>query len=242
MAVIEEGLVQARLKAAEITDGISAEPIYAAVLARLKQAGAQGHILDYGAGTGNFSRRLCAAPEFHRITAADLVEYAGHFEHPKLEWIFADLNLAMAEHAQRYDAVVAVEVIEHLENPRAVAREWFNLLKPGGSILFSTPNNESWRSFLALMVKGHFAAHTDECYPNHITALLRADMKRILIEAGFQQIAFSYSNFGLIPKLTRLNWQQVSFRGLKGLRYSDNIVCSAIKPGSASDRKWRREA
>ena len=35
--------------------------------------------------------------------------------------------------------MVSAEVIEHLENPRGVAREWFRLLRPGGSVLLSTP-------------------------------------------------------------------------------------------------------
>jgi 2-polyprenyl-3-methyl-5-hydroxy-6-metoxy-1,4-benzoquinol methylase len=126
-----------------------------------------------------------------------------------------------------FDVIVSAEVIEHLENPRAVAREWFRLLRPGGTLIFSTPNNESWRSLFALLLQGHFVAFSDSCYPAHITALLRKDMERILTEVGFSVPTFVFSNVGGIPKFPTLHWQTVSAGLLKGVRYSDNVLAIA---------------
>jgi 2-polyprenyl-3-methyl-5-hydroxy-6-metoxy-1,4-benzoquinol methylase len=128
------------------------------------------------------------------------------------------------------DVIVAVEVIEHLENPRFVAAEWFRLLKPGGVVLLSTPNNESWRSLLSLVFRGHFNAFLDRGYPAHITALLRTDLERIMAETGFEGVRFSFTDSGCTPRFTRGTWQQISHGKLKGLRYSDNVICSARKP------------
>jgi 2-polyprenyl-3-methyl-5-hydroxy-6-metoxy-1,4-benzoquinol methylase len=63
-----------------------------------------------------------------------------------------DWNVAVAIPAGSFDGAIAAEVIEHLENPRQVAREWFRSLKRGGTLILSTPNNESIRSLMALRV------------------------------------------------------------------------------------------
>jgi 2-polyprenyl-3-methyl-5-hydroxy-6-metoxy-1,4-benzoquinol methylase len=94
--------------------------------------------------------------------------------------------------SQTFDLVVSIETIEHLENPRAVMREWRRLLKPGGRLIFTMPNNENIRSILTLLVKGHFQQFTDACYPAHICALLSKDVQRITREAGFVDLTIRY--------------------------------------------------
>jgi 2-polyprenyl-3-methyl-5-hydroxy-6-metoxy-1,4-benzoquinol methylase len=146
-----------------------------------------------------------------------------------ISWQCQDLNENCALSAASFDVVIAAEVIEHLENPRQVAREWYRLLKPGGTVVLSTPNNESLRSLLAFVVRGHFAEFGDSCYPAHITALLRKDLMRILGEAGFSGVRFEFTDSGALPKLTAATWQQVSFGLLKGRRFSDNVIAIARK-------------
>ena len=150
-----------------------------------------------------------------------------------IPWYRLDLNDADGIPAASFDVVIAAEVIEHLENPRKVAREWFQILKPGGTLILSTPNNESLRSLMALLVRGHYVAFLDSCYPAHITALLRKDLVRILSEAGFSHVRFHFTNHGGLPKLPSASWQQISFGLLKGCRFSDNIIGTARVPVSS---------
>ena len=95
-----------------------------------------------------------------------------------------------------WDVIVSAEVIEHLENPRATVREWARLLKPGGLLVFSTPNNESLRSIMSLIFRGHYADFSDSSYPAHITPLLRKDIERIMQEARCGSTKVYFTNNG----------------------------------------------
>jgi 2-polyprenyl-3-methyl-5-hydroxy-6-metoxy-1,4-benzoquinol methylase len=210
-----------RHRAAEASGGISSEVIYDRIIEVIQEYDLKGRALDYGAGVGNLTSRLLALGRFQQIEAADILPLPQNLP-TAISWQHLDLNDADALPAASFDAVVAAEVIEHLENPRQVAREWFRILKPGGTLILSTPNNESIRSL--------HVAFLDSCYPAHITALLRKDLQRILTEAGFSDVRFHFTNSGGLPKLPAITWQQVSFNLLKGGRFSDNLIATARVP------------
>ena len=193
----------------------------------LKDDDLRGRALDYGAGIGNFTRKLSDRSE--HFDAADILPRPENLP-SAIARHRLDLNDADAIPATSFDVVIAAEVIEHLENPRQVAREWLRILKPGGTLILSTPNNESIRSLMALLVRGHYVAFLDSCYPAHITALLRKDLGRILTEAGFSEVRFHFTNHGGLPKLPAVSWQQVSLGLLKGCRFSDNLIATAKAP------------
>src|SRR3712207_8867553 len=78
--------------------------------------------------------------------------------------------------------------------------EWFRLLRPGGTLIATTPNNESWRAILSLIARGHFIAFTDAGYPAHLTALTRAeDRKSTRLNSSHANI--SYAVFCLKKKI-----------------------------------------
>jgi len=232
--VREADLEAERVAAARASLGTSGDPIYQMALRTIEGLGLGGHALDFGAGTGTLSRLLCERDAFHSVTAADLVSFPEAQAHSKLRWLHADLNRPLSCENSRFDVIAAIEVIEHLENPRAVVRECFRLLRPGGVLLLSTPNNESWRALIALAGRGHFVDFGDASYPAHITALVRRDLVRICREAGFETPRFVFSDHGTLPKLTRFTWQKLSRGRLRGLRYSNNLLCIARKPEPTS--------
>jgi 2-polyprenyl-3-methyl-5-hydroxy-6-metoxy-1,4-benzoquinol methylase len=225
---VTDDLRAKRRAASDQSCGTSEESIYATVERRLAEEEASGDALDFGAGTGQLTRRLYRSGRFRSIVGADLYPRAADFD-PGIGWIEGDLNDPLPRPPATFDLIVAAEVIEHLENPRAVCRELFRLLRPGGKVLLSTPNNESWRALVALVARGHFVAFGDSSYPAHITALTRLDLQRALAEAGFRQIAFGFTDVGGIPGLPSRTWQSLLGGGARGLRFSDNIIVTARK-------------
>jgi 2-polyprenyl-3-methyl-5-hydroxy-6-metoxy-1,4-benzoquinol methylase len=226
-------LAARRMKAAEASGGASTDVIYAAVTRILQERNLAGDLLDFGAGKGAFTSDLARLERFRSVTGADIMWRPDDLPNGIDNWIVGDLNAPLDLPESSFDVIVAVEVIEHLENPRATAREWFRLLRDGGTIICSTPNNESWRSLLALLFRGHYALFGPMNYPAHITALLRKDIDRLMAEAGFESPAYYYTNRGLLPKMS-LHWQAISAALFCGVRYSDNLVAVARKPRTHS--------
>jgi 2-polyprenyl-3-methyl-5-hydroxy-6-metoxy-1,4-benzoquinol methylase len=222
-------LAEARQHSAELSLGTSADPIYDCICRVLQNRSLEGSVLDFGAGKGLLTRRLARMASLSRVTGTDIMSRPGGLP-DEIGWIQNDLNEPLPTPAESFDVIIAAEVIEHLENPRHMSREIFRLLRRGGVALVSTPNNESLRSLLSVMFRGHFVAFLDSSYPAHITPMLRLDLHRVLTEAGFKDVQFHFTGQGDIPRFTSKTWQDVSLGMLKGRLFSDNVIVSARKP------------
>jgi SAM-dependent methyltransferase len=96
------------------------------LLSHLRQAGLtpSAKFLDFGCGAG-LCLRLLAEKGFTNLTGYDL--YSPEYNHPEV------LN-------QRYDFILAEDVLEHVDDPQALLKHWHALLNPGGRIFITTVN------------------------------------------------------------------------------------------------------
>lgn len=212
---------------ARLSHGASASTIYdlvARMIARHHAAPGGGTLVDIGCGQGALGRRVAA--DFDRVVGCDLVRYP---EFPDgADWVGADLNrppYPIADGAA--DVTVAIETIEHLENPRAFMRELARITRPGGLVIVTTPNQLSLLSKMTLLCKNEFNAFQERAglYPAHVTALLEIDLRRIAAEAGLHVESVVYTDEGRIPG-TSMRWP----RSLKGRLFSDNVLLLARRP------------
>jgi 2-polyprenyl-3-methyl-5-hydroxy-6-metoxy-1,4-benzoquinol methylase len=206
--------------------GTSDEAIHAAVSTVLAAHGASGVLADIGCGTGDLWRAV--GDRFSRYIAVDAVRYEGL--PGDADFRTADLDrAALPLRDGEADAAVAAETIEHLENPRALARELVRIVRPGGVIVVTTPNQLSLLSLATLIVKRRFAAFQDTAYPAHLTALLEVDLRRMAAECGLEEVTISYTLRGRVP-LTAAHYP----RGVARMfprALSDNVVLAARRPG-----------
>lgn len=214
-------------ESARLSRGQSGCAIYGTVAAALSRRGAGGELLvDVGCGGGRLWQHLRG--RYARCVGVDLIRYE---ELPaEVEFRRAELNRETVSLPDACaDTVVAVETIEHLENPRAFVRELARLVRPGGWVVVTTPNQQSLLSLLTLVVKGRFSAFQDMHYPAHLTALLEIDLRRIAGEAGLVETEIVYSGEGRIV-LTPLHYPRPLAK-LAPQLCSDNLVLLGRRRG-----------
>jgi SAM-dependent methyltransferase len=211
------------------SQGKSSKAIYLKVSELINSQ--SGKVVDAGCGQASFYEFLDLSKQ--QYIGVDLVRYS---EFPQgCEFIESDLDADRIKLTGNYAEVVcSIETIEHLENPRAFMRELVRITKPGGLIIVTTPNQLSLLSKLTLIFKNQFNAFQESpgCYPAHITALLEIDLIRIAMECQLTSIEIHYTNYGRIPGTSQAWPQQL---GLRGRRFSDNVILSAQKPVHVSE-------
>jgi SAM-dependent methyltransferase len=205
--------------------GISADAIYRAVADAVTERNDGGVLIDVGCGAGNLSRYL--APRFDRYVGVDVVRYDGLPDEIEFHRVDLDTGRAPLGDASG-NVVVAVETIEHLENPRAFLRELTRLAMAGGWVVVTTPNQLSLLSKMTLVLKNEFNAFQSGSYPAHLTALLESDLRRIGTECGLLDVAVAYTECGRIPGTAR-HWPRWLSR-LAPRALSDNVLLIGRKP------------
>src|SRR5580765_3401669 len=113
------------------------------------------HVADIGAGQGALAQRLFDAGFV--VSAFELTDEG--WMAPDVRCVVVDLDREWSSLASTgpFDAVVSVEVIEHLENPRDFLRRIVALAKGGPmTVVITTPNPCDTFSALTLFRRGYF--------------------------------------------------------------------------------------
>lgn len=98
-------------------------------------------LLDIGCGTGAMSRKL---QEFGPVVSADFSPHALSFSRRRgLSHLCAADAMRLPFRDRSFDAVVALDLLEHLPDDRAALREFHRVLRPGGRLVASVPAYQS---------------------------------------------------------------------------------------------------
>lgn len=109
-------------------------------------------ILDLPCGAGRFARQLATAG--YSVTAAD-VAHVEPFRFDIANRVLMDFNRGLLFSDAQFDGVVSIEGIEHLENPSQFLRDLARVIRPGGTIVLTTPNPDSFRSRRLVFIRGY---------------------------------------------------------------------------------------
>ena len=165
--------------------------------------------LDVGAGNG----RLIELFRQRFQTESSACDYTSQLmKLPGQKVDIANLNSEKLPYPDAsFDAVTATEVVEHLEDHRAVLRDLHRVLKPGGLCILSTPNILNLNSRLRFLWFGygnlfgplpvkHSALYSTG---GHINPVSYFYLAHSLLDAGFTDVRWRVDKFqrSAMPKL-----------------------------------------
>lgn len=209
-------------------EGCSPDAIRAAVW-QLIETEVGGHVLDAGSGNGGWIRWLQKSSRIQSLASVDLVD-DGPGAMPGVNFKLVDLSKeALPFPGDSLDWISAIEVLEHLANPRNFVMEAGRTLKLGGKFVISTPSNDSIRAKASFVLRGYFPAFCEHDYvgSGHITTIFVHDLRRMAKEAGFKGIEF---HFPLPGRLPMLKWEWQSFLPFcRGQAWSDVLIAVLTK-------------
>ncbi len=155
-------------------------------------SGKQLRFYDAGAGFGQYSYFILKQFKKAKVHAVDLkTDYMNSFTHyaEEIGWQnFTAQQADLAEYTPKesFDLIIAIDILEHIENDEQVLRNFRKVLNKGGKLVISSPSNfDESAKFTAEHVRPGYS---------------KEDICSKLENAGFKIVSFEYSygKFGQI--------------------------------------------
>jgi SAM-dependent methyltransferase len=145
------------------------------------------HILDYGCGTGGNTRFYASVGSVVGIepesSAIRLAQARGEAQY------CCGRGNELPFRAEAFDAVVASDVLEHIEDDRSAMSEITRVLRPGGTLVITVPAHP-W-----LFSRHDAALH-------HFRRYTRSGLRSLVEQGGLKIRVLSYWNATLFPAIS----------------------------------------
>jgi 2-polyprenyl-6-hydroxyphenyl methylase/3-demethylubiquinone-9 3-methyltransferase len=177
------------------------------VMRRLASLPKGSAILDAGCGNGWLAKTL--ADQGFEVCGIDLqesgIDHARRLD-PRCRFALASVYDDYEPLFERqFDAVVSLEVIEHLYDPSAFVKRVFQALRPGGLFVLTTPYH-GWLKNVLVAVGGKHDQHFNPLgCGGHIKFWSPATLGKLLADHQFQVLG--YEGAGRLPYL----WKSMVF-------------------------------
>jgi ubiquinone/menaquinone biosynthesis C-methylase UbiE len=150
-------------------------------------------ILDVGCGTGNLSMFLINHG-YKNIHGCDWISMNDFSQERQNKINYQTVNLnkeGLSKYPDNFaDVVICSEVIEHLENPSAIFREFSRVLKPNGIAFISLPNAFNIMQRLNILFTGNSTRYSSEvdCVPHGHISMLPFETLNLLCDMACLEI------------------------------------------------------
>lgn len=144
-------------------------------------------VLEIGCSIGGMASLL--SERGFEVYASDISKYAvdrASKLSPNVRFFIFDIQKEIPL-KEKFDIIIAFEVVEHLNNPKSAIKNMYKSLKAGGLLVISTPYPYPW-------------AYSD---PTHISVKYPHEWKKIMEEVGLKNTA--YHRFSLLPFFYRFH-------------------------------------
>ena len=177
-------------------------PAVIKTLAALPLRGKDRRVFDVGCGNGSTAAALAAAG--WKVTGIDPSRQGIRQARAAYPGLALHLGSAYDNLASSYGffpVCVSLEVVEHLNDPRLYAKNLFKLLKPGGTLVLSTPYHGYFKN-LAISLFGGWDTHFTALWDGgHIKFWSIKTLSTLLADAGFGELSFQ--RVGRVPVLAK---------------------------------------
>jgi len=178
----------------------------------LSGQGTPNVVVDLGCGDGSVLAVAAAGQAAHRFVgidwSADALRRARALGLSVVRASLVAPGLPVADGAA--DVVIMSELIEHLVDPDGAVAEARRVLRPGGSLLLSTPNLAAWynRGLLALGVQPVFSevslrgvfGRPGRVVAGHLRLYTRRALTEFLAASGFRCVTVAGARYHDVPR------------------------------------------
>jgi len=171
---------------------------YAELASRFLNPGAR--VLDLGCGRGGLIEQLDHPPALMTGADADWLSLREH----RLNSIsrVATGGLSLPFGSQSFDLVLASWLFEHLPQPAETLSEVRRVLKPGGAIIFITPNGRHPVSYMnrllgrleglqGVIVKQLYGREQEDTFTTYYRANTLKQISKLSLDAGLEQVVLT---------------------------------------------------
>ncbi len=148
------------------------------------------NILELGPGSGYFAAGLQFVIPTVQITVMDINKEVLDFnqEHHHFETIRSIPDILQTTYQDKFDLVIARDILEHVTDISKVIENVNACLKTGGLFHFITPNGyeDIWKHYLTFKLK----SVSSELLINHVNYFDGKGLKDLLIQRGFRRVDY----------------------------------------------------